>query len=50
MFAFERIWRRPKNSDVVFCVHRNHVGSKKLRRTIVAADENVGLASVAKGF
>jgi len=24
----------PKNGDVVFCVHRNHAGSKKLRRTI----------------
>jgi len=50
VFALERIWRRPKNGDVVFCVHRNHVGSKKLRRTIGAADENAGLAAVAKGF
>ncbi len=50
VLALERIWRRPKNGDVVFCVHRNHVGSKKLRRTIAAADENAGLAAVAKGF
>lgn len=50
VLALERIWRRPKNGDVVFCVHSNDGRLKKARRAIRAADENVGLAAVAKGF
>jgi hypothetical protein len=50
VLALERIWRRPKNGDVVFCVHSNDGRLKKARRAIRAADQDVGLAAVAKGF
>jgi hypothetical protein len=50
VLARERIGRRAKNGDIVFCVHGNDVGSKELRRTIRAGDEDVGLAAVAKSL
>ena len=50
VLALERIWRRPKNGDVVFCVHSNDGRLKKARRTIGAADQDVGLAAIAKSF
>jgi len=50
VLALERIWRRPKNGDVVFWVHSDDGRLKKAGRAIAAADEDVGLAAVAKGF
>ena len=50
VLALERIWRRPKNGDVVFCVHSNDGRLKEARRAIRAADQDVGLAAAAKGF
>lgn len=50
MLARERIWCRAENGDVVFFVHGNDGGSKKLRRAIGAADQDVRLAAVLKSF
>ena len=48
--AGEGIWGGEENGDVVFWVHSDDGRLKKARRAIGAADENVGLASVAEGF
>jgi hypothetical protein len=50
VFAGEGIWGGEENGDVVFRVHSDDGRLKKARRTIGAADQDVGLAAVAKGF
>jgi len=48
--ADEGIWGGEENGDVVFRVHSDDRRLEKARRAIGAADEDVGLAAVAKGF
>jgi hypothetical protein len=50
VFAGEGIWGGEEKSDVVFRVHSDDGRLKKARWAIGAADEDVGLAAVAKGF
>src|SRR6202171_5969658 len=48
--AGEGIWGGQENGDIVFRVHCDDCCLKKARRAIGAADEDVGLAAVAKGL
>src|SRR5467141_1969893 len=48
--AGEGIWCGEENGDVVFRVHSDDGRLEKARRAIGAADQDVGLAAVAKGF
>ena len=48
--AGEGIWCGEENGDVVFRVHSDDGRLEKARRAIGAADKDVGLAAVAKGF
>ena len=48
--AGEGIWSGEKNGDIVFWVHSDDGRPKKARRTIGAADQDVGLAAVAESF
>ena len=48
--AGEGIWCGEENGDVVFRVHSDDGRLEKARRAIRAADQDVGLAAVAKGF
>src|SRR6266480_230632 len=48
--AGEGIWRSQENGDVVFRVHSYDRGWKQARRTIGAADQDVGLAAVLKSL
>jgi len=48
--AGEGIWGGEENGDVVFRVHCDDGRLEKARRAIGAADKDVGLAAVAKGF
>ena len=50
VIAGEGVWGAEENGDVVFRVHSDDGRLKKAGRAIGAADQDVGLAAIAKSF